>query len=523
MKCDQQLQQDTQQPLLVRPAPQDGEAWGGYLRRLACVNGYAGVQDLAALAKTTSSRILVSEPLEILSRLGFSKSNSAPSSEQNLNRKRVPVELTVYRYCPICLAEDETPYIRSEWQSPISLACSHHGTALVGRCSICNEKPRFTAETNFYRSSHDLNNTSTFSNLHIRCSCGAVHTDESVKLIPPEYQLLRVILEEAYRSISKNTFAKTTTVEQHACAMVNWLLQPVDVKTGRRKPKTTRALGILSLDSVRAMAPYLVDWPQRAKTLVYSEYQRNATNRSGFLKRRLRVDSFVAMNDLVKALECEYLAEQLLWKEENNRLLVDRNRDNFGLDELSNLTGINYVDLYRLCKNGIIPNAQKRSRKKCRYQGTDVPAAVYRSIARAYQETNSIEVAAMQVGCEPDIVKSLIKAGCVPSFYLVKRVWSYRIKPVDMAEFAQKLFNKAKTNHRVTEADCVPFSKWVGDAYSDTTAVKWKRLMAAVERGALTVYSKHQNPVQLDELFILKEDFSKSHYKRNFQSKNAVV
>lgn len=43
------------------------------------------------------------------------------------------------RYCPGCLREDESPYLRKAWRLAISVACPAHGCVLLDRCSGCGK------------------------------------------------------------------------------------------------------------------------------------------------------------------------------------------------------------------------------------------------------------------------------------------------------------------------------------------------------------------------------------------------
>jgi len=46
---------------------------------------------------------------------------------------------TWLQFCPLCLAEDETPYFRRRWRRASVLTCRRHGRALLDRCGACGE------------------------------------------------------------------------------------------------------------------------------------------------------------------------------------------------------------------------------------------------------------------------------------------------------------------------------------------------------------------------------------------------
>jgi hypothetical protein len=41
------------------------------------------------------------------------------------------------QYCPVCLAEDKSPYFRKYWRYAWHTACEKHGTILLDRCNVC--------------------------------------------------------------------------------------------------------------------------------------------------------------------------------------------------------------------------------------------------------------------------------------------------------------------------------------------------------------------------------------------------
>lgn len=47
------------------------------------------------------------------------------------------------QYCPLCLAEDESPYFRKKWRLAFSVACLTHGIILRDACPICKSPVNF--------------------------------------------------------------------------------------------------------------------------------------------------------------------------------------------------------------------------------------------------------------------------------------------------------------------------------------------------------------------------------------------
>ncbi len=54
-------------------------------------------------------------------------------------RKRKRIQATWLQFCPLCLAEDETPYFRRRWRRASVMTCRRHGRALLDRCPSCGD------------------------------------------------------------------------------------------------------------------------------------------------------------------------------------------------------------------------------------------------------------------------------------------------------------------------------------------------------------------------------------------------
>jgi hypothetical protein len=60
-------------------------------------------------------------------------SNPQRLIELTMYRTRAPI----YRFCPLCLAEDSIPYIRWQWRLVSTVCCERHKIVLHERCSKC--------------------------------------------------------------------------------------------------------------------------------------------------------------------------------------------------------------------------------------------------------------------------------------------------------------------------------------------------------------------------------------------------
>lgn len=53
-----------------------------------------------------------------------------------------------YRFCPICLSEDEVPHIRLHWRLATTILCEHHKVLLTDRCPSCLSRVRLGGREN---------------------------------------------------------------------------------------------------------------------------------------------------------------------------------------------------------------------------------------------------------------------------------------------------------------------------------------------------------------------------------------
>lgn len=68
------------------------------------------------------------------------------------------------QFCPLCLTEDKTPYLRRRWRLALAVACAQHGVLLQDRCGSCGS-PLAPHRA-------DMNTTSTFPQRSTLRQCG---------------------------------------------------------------------------------------------------------------------------------------------------------------------------------------------------------------------------------------------------------------------------------------------------------------------------------------------------------------
>jgi hypothetical protein len=512
---------DADRRLLIRPQPCEGESWGGYLRRLAAKNGYRGIGDLGVLVGLSTFDLLKADPSTVLPGMGIQWRTSTGSQAGRMvptRRARSPKlpdagRSMAFRFCPLCLAEDAEPHIRAEWDGPVTLACRHHEIVLVTTCHSCGRAPSYQQRF------HEKAGTgamlrSPATQPHLTCECGEPYASHPTQKAPEFLSQFAMLFPEAFKQVRKDTFAGSTVREREVSAIAHWLAEDLDPTTGRRKKKMNCKFRVLDLQTLGKLAAFLSEWPRHAVTLVRMEYDESAAQPTWFLKRRLWVNKYRNMQQLVRALEETTVVERQVWQQENGAMLLNPKRKAYGLRDLQRVTGLGYLQLIQFCASGRIPETRQGSVKVGRYNGVEVPAHIFRAISRAYRDTDSSDIAALHLGCSEHAIRGLIKSGCLRSFSLTPTLVYRRTCPRERAKMAQYLFRAAQASPHVPERDRVCFSHWVPGPYSHATAKRWLKVLTAVHGHRVTLHSSVEQPVRLDELFITSRDL-----KRVFSSR----
>ncbi|MGJ7554634.1 TniQ family protein [Variovorax sp. RB3P1] len=136
--------------LLYREPKNPGESNHGYFVRLAEQNALEGVQELASVFNVRLSDLLRTDQDAFQHALRgliawdvFAKPNS-----------RKPIS-SFTRVCAECLSQDEKPFIREEWERPLSIVCASHNCLLTDYCAQCNSRLRWNRKS------------------ILRCTCGS--------------------------------------------------------------------------------------------------------------------------------------------------------------------------------------------------------------------------------------------------------------------------------------------------------------------------------------------------------------
>lgn len=78
--------------------------------------------------------------------------------------------------CPLCLAEDNTPYFRRLWRVGFTVVCTKHSVWMIDECPICN------SPISFHRNDFEHKYNATKKGMNICYKCGLDYANTEVKI-----------------------------------------------------------------------------------------------------------------------------------------------------------------------------------------------------------------------------------------------------------------------------------------------------------------------------------------------------
>jgi hypothetical protein len=196
--------------LLMRPRPELGESWPGYLCRLADRNALPGVAGLVRVLNVSKGALLCGQLAS--EQTDFALDVPDPSKGALIATLVVGRSWRT-RICPICV-DGEDPIVQARWDGPLTLRCTQHRCMLIDRCDSCHTPIR-----------HDRQTLDS-------CACGKRFRTMVPKVVPSWV----TALESAYaEAISPNVgLVEASLIErQHFAARGAWYFSQFGDRSGR--------------------------------------------------------------------------------------------------------------------------------------------------------------------------------------------------------------------------------------------------------------------------------------------------
>lgn len=476
--------------ILVRPGPKKDESWLGYLLRLSAENGYSGLSDLGRIIDHTPILMLMSNPKATMQSLGVPAGNCKMPRLSKARTSGFGSRLSAtgrcrnFKVCPHCLSEDANPYLRAQWDGPISFTCSKHHVMLLCECTQCGRRLSFDQRA------------------FDRCECGAQYKNQIAPPIPGWFAEFKRIFSEAYLGSGASTFRSSTEIERHASAATYWLLAPLDAATGRRKWKVNRMINELSFSDLERLEPLLQNWPQSAVEAVKMEIGKEKRQQTTVLRRRLSAIHFRGMRDLARAVESKIAEEKSILAAAKHAAVIDTNPVRFTLHDIIRLTELTHLQLIKLAEEGRIPDMPIELMRTRNQYHIDVPDAVYLSLCQTYDETITISHAALRVGCTENAMKAVVRAGIVRSYAIAPEMKERRPYTVELTNFSACLLSYATYNDEPSYLKRQKFSYLARPTNLGACSIRWGALLDRIKNHELQLFSGVPDTKRLDDLYI---------------------
>ncbi len=399
--------------LLLTPKWVQGESWGGYILRLAEENRLGGFLSVCKPLQLTPERMLVTSPTELLPNLGVRHDlTDIPSTDPVSGGRAFPWKAGRSKYasvCGRCLAEDQKPFLRAAWDSPLTLVCARHGTALQRRC------PRCTLPITHFRSSVT------------HCRCGADFRLVRPAALIDELQKVRRVLDP-HGTPTVQTFAAVAEEQRAKIALLRRLARAfVRLHEGAGRIGRVRLTDcwITDVELMRASA-WFEDWPtsfDRLYTRLILEPRHRADAPSNTMLRGLsdvpQVHS--AAVDVVRRMRRTPRPK---------RPTVTATQAHVGIKAAMQLCQVDHQTVLDWIDAGLLGHVESSVEKR----GTvrQIPREAVMAAAKLVHSTASQAVIGAEVGLSHSAVHALTLAGVLPAIKLKRSTYTARVRPADV-------------------------------------------------------------------------------------------
>lgn len=124
--------------LINREPKKTEESPHGYFVRLAEQNALDGAKELANMLNVNLTDLVQTDQDAFQCAL----QKPIPWMASPKSNARRPISAFT-RVCAECLSQDEKPFIREEWEQPLSIVCAAHGCLLTDYCAQCKSRLRW--------------------------------------------------------------------------------------------------------------------------------------------------------------------------------------------------------------------------------------------------------------------------------------------------------------------------------------------------------------------------------------------
>jgi len=467
---------------LLTPLWMPGEAWSGYLLRLANVNGVNGIRNFSKRTGIAYGDMLLGQPSAVLAMLGITHSDvphvhlrgGQDAIRTRLHKGLRPLTSAV---CPRCLRADRVPHFRARWDYPLEITCHVHDSQLVAECPCCS------APVSIRRTAY------------LHCECGVPFTDWRAPAAEFRTGTMRQILSVELASNDELTFQPPSAAEIRALCVLRNLAHETrhsgepQVREHGAVRRISNAIGRQEL--LRLAVPWFDDWPRGfERKLAASDWSPGYQGALHLTRSALQSTHFRRIDEAVERLKKR---RREVRKERNESLLELEPMIPCHIADI--LAGLPRNTTYKWIRAGSLHGSQRVGRFYC------VPRKDVEALREHLDHSISIAEAAQALRLPTSAVIHLRKAGLLRACDLdTRRGVTCRLDPIEVERFGASTLMLAQANTSGTKLR--PLGRVIYATATRLGSQSLQHIFAAIRSKRLPVYRQPTLGERLDGLFL---------------------
>lgn len=476
--------------LLIKPNPEPGESWPGYLLRVATLNHLdRGLAHLARLIGVNPLALIANEPDVVLCKLGIASSGASTGEEIALTGAsralRASRRATAARICPDCIREMTNKHVLAAWDQALQIQCRRHRTFLIDTCPSCSQPI-----------SHRRMKL-------LGCDCGADLLGASSKKLHVEFDTMYEVLglQPIYFS-GVQTFAASTQAEATAAALCRrLLLLNGAVELGMQTVATSQRPEVfLSVQELMKVREVLDQWPENFFRLLdtyRSMFGQSPVPRliGGELRNKdLPVQVRTSLNHWVSN------ASRSLRPGKRIPSLVQKGeQETVGIKYLIRATGCSYDTAMYWIESGKL-GPYKAVRQPSGLLRFDLDKQRVQKAIQISRASSSVCEMATNLGTTGEVLRLFVRAKALFAVPFGRAPYNFRLHPPEVYALAQRILGCARFRSDLSEEQLV-FSSAI-KRFRKRPPNETRLFLDALFNGVIPLTKVQRHVTALDELLV---------------------
>lgn len=475
--------------LLIKPSPEPGESWPGYLLRIATLNHLErGLVDLAKLIGAHPQALIASDPEVVLCKLGIRSGVASSRGLVEVKTGSVPLRnasrSTMARICPECLRESTNKHVRADWDFALQVQCRTHRTLLIDKCPSC------------------LSPISHLRHKLLRCNCGVEWVSLSSKTgdhdIHHVYELLG--LQDRDDDLPP-TFGASSHAEVLAfrlCRRLLLLQEAVSQESKKRRPRETVAF--MSAEELMKVRQVLSGWPHKLYHLLDSYRSMFGSSPIRWIVDKNLPNSKLPIQIRSALAQWAIDIRRTIKPGKKSLALVQRSdTEHVGIGYVLVATGCSYktarywIDCGRLGQY----QASKQSGGRLRFQ---LDKKYVQRAVQISKSSSSVGEMAANLGTTRAVLRQFVRAGLLYAIPYGRATYNFRLHPSEVYSLANRILSCARLRRELFEEHLI-FSSAMA-RFSERQPVAIERFINALIQGTISLSKVSPHVVALDELLV---------------------